>query len=164
MNDAEKRFFNAWELEHFSIIIEAFKTVIEETGQMPIEAFDYIVGHFAQEAFNDFAKELGIKDPQDIPRQFSGNLFGVIIGGFNSALPRDHQYVVIGIFSDKSPAVRIGVTNRKNIPGYHDIINTRIAPIFNLTNIELLKGGCIIKNIKIKDIDFGGNADLDKML
>ncbi|GEM_PF-5284154 len=163
MDDEEKKFIDAWEREHFSIIIETFKTVIEETGPMPIEAFDYIVGQFAQEAFNDFAKELGVKYPQDIPKQFSGNLFVVIIGGFNSVLPLDHQYVVIGIFSDKSPAMRIGVTNRKNIPGYHDIINTRIVPILNLKNTELPKGSSRVSNIKIKDVDFG-NKDLEKTI
>ena len=163
MNDKEKKFSKAWELKHFSIIIEAFKTVIEETGRIPIESFNYILKQFAQEAFNDFAKELGVKSPKNIPKQFSSNLFAIIVGGFNSVLPRSHQYVRIGIFSDKSPAMCIGVIERKNIPGYHDIIDARIIPIFNLKNIELLKGDCIIRNIKIEDVDFG-NQDLERII
>lgn len=163
MNDREMKFFNGWKQEHLSIITEAFEDVIEETEQPTILEFDYIVRQFTQAAFNSFAEEICVKSPKDIPKQFSINLFAEIIGGLNSALPRDHQYVIIGVFSDKSPDMRIAVTERKIIPGYHDIINTRIIPIFNLTNTELLEVGSIVKNIKIENVNFG-NQDLEETI
>lgn len=163
MNNEERKFFNHWKSGHLSLIIETFKTAIEEAGEMPLEAFHYFVKQWAQEAYDIFTEELDVVSPEDIPKQFAGDLFAAIVGGFNSALPSDYKYIIIGVFSDKSDGVRIGVSERKNIPGYHDIVNTNIVPILNLKNTVLPKGDGRVSNIKIDDVNFG-NEDLEKTI
>lgn len=163
MNEKEQKQFEDWKTKHLPIITGAFKMVIEEMGPIPIGVFNHIAAQLAQEAYDTFAKELGLDTPEKIPVQFSTDLFVAIVGGLNSVLPLSYEYIVVSIFSDQSPNLRFGVADRKTIPGAHDIINPYIVPIFQMKNMKLPEGESAIRNVKIADVFFSNNDEnLDK--
>lgn len=165
LSEKENKQFDDWKNKRIGTIADSFKEVIEKSGPISLGNFSFAVSRFAEGTFKEFAKEIGLNDAIKIPEQFLPHLFTTFIGGFNSVLPRDYQYIVVSVFSEISQNMRIGSAKRKRvIPGAHDIITTRIVPIIKVKNIKLPDGDVAIEDFEITDVKFGNVDDLEKFI
>ena len=160
MNKVDSVLFDTWQNEKLSVITGALRTVLEETGPIPMELFGETVKILVQTACVSFAAVMGLDDSKKIPGELSDLFNSKVISSFNSVLPDGFPYLVAAVSGSSGRSqIRISCIRKDILPGYHDIVSKNIFPLIFLQD-ELPDGECGIKNLSIDEISFSGGEKL----
>lgn len=160
MDEADKKLFYDWKSNKLLLLINDFKSVMEEIKTMTIASFSKIVGIFTQSAYKSFAIALGVDDIISIPEKFCALLLSAVVSDFNSVLPKDFPYLVAAISGSSGRSeVKISCVRKDAIPGHYDIISKNIFTIIIIKN-ELPENIREIEKLSVERVSFLGGQEL----